>query len=191
MSVNVAVLVSGSGTLLQAILDNQDGHYRVSLVAADKECPALDRARRAGIKTEVVPMQPDRAAWNAQLADAVAATEPDLVVSAGFMRILGAPFLARFAGKTINTHPSLLPAFPGADAVSDALAYGVKVTGCTVHYVDEGMDTGEIIAQQAISIEDGEKKDELHERIKQAERSQIVALLRTVKPAAENGKVTF
>ena len=191
VSVNVAVLVSGSGTLLQAILDNQDGHYRVSLVVADKECPALDRARRAGVPTEVVAMQPNRAAWNARLAEVVGSVSPDLVVSAGFMRILGEAFLSRFEGKTINTHPSLLPAFPGADAVGDAMDYGVKVTGCTVHYVDAGMDTGEIIAQRAVEIQDGETQDALHERIKQAERNQIVNLLRKATPAKNNGKVTF
>lgn len=183
--------MSGSGTLLQAILDNQDGHYRVNLVVADKECPALDRARNAGIPAKVVAMQADREAWNAQLADTVAACHPDLVVSAGFMRILGEAFLTRFEGKTVNTHPSLLPAFPGANAVGDAMSYGVKVTGCTVHYVDAGMDTGEIIAQRAVEVYDGDTQDTLHERIKQAERSQIVELLHKATPANDNGKVTF
>lgn len=191
------VLVSGTGTLLQAILDSQPtagaGGYRVALVVADKECMALDRARRAGVETAVVEMEPDRGAWNARLAETVAAAHPDLVVSAGFMRILGPEFLERFQGRTINTHPSLLPAFPGADAVGDALEYGVKVTGCTVHYVDAGVDTGEIIAQRAIAVEDGDTKESLHERIKQAEREQIVALLGRAQLHQEtgNGKVTF
>lgn len=194
--VPLVVLVSGSGTLLQAILDNQadeSSRYRVDLVVADKQCPALERAERAGVRTAVVEMQPDREAWNVALADTVASAEPALVVSAGFMRILGEPFLKRFAGRTINTHPSLLPAFPGADAVGDAMAYGVKVTGCTVHYVDQGMDTGEIIAQRAVAVEEGDNKDSLHERIKQAEREQIVDLLNRATPAHENGngKVTF
>lgn len=194
--VPLVVLVSGSGTLLQAILDNQadkTSRYRVDLVVADKQCPALERAERAGVRTAVVEMQADREAWNLALADTVASAEPALVVSAGFMRILGEPFLERFAGRTINTHPSLLPAFPGADAVGDAMAYGVKVTGCTVHYVDHGVDTGEIIAQRAVAVEDGDNKDSLHERIKQAEREQIVDLLNRATPAHENGngKVTF
>lgn len=193
----LVVLVSGTGTLLQAILDNQptsgDGGYRVTLVVADKECPALERARRAGVEAAVVEMDADRGAWNARLAETVAAAHPDLLVSAGFMRILGPEFLERFQGRTINTHPSLLPAFPGADAVGDALAYGVKVTGCTVHYVDAGVDTGEIIAQQAVAVEDGDTKASLHERIKQAEREQIVALLGRTQLHQEtgNGKVTF
>lgn len=187
------VLVSGSGTLLQSILDHQDDSYRVALVVADKHCPALERAHAAGVPTAVVEMASDREAWNRDLAQAVGSAEVDrevdLVVSAGFMRILGAQFLEQFGGRTINTHPSLLPAFPGAHAVADALAYGVKVTGCTVHYVDAGMDTGEIIAQRAIEVRDGETQDELHERIKQAEREQIVALLRRAQ--RHNGKVTF
>lgn len=186
----IVVLVSGSGTLLQAILDNQDDYYRVKLVVADKPCPALQRAERAGVPSAVVGMREDRAAWNAELARVVGEAAPALVVSAGFMRILGPAFLAEFAGRTINTHPSLLPAFPGANAVGDAMAYGVKVTGCTVHYVDAGMDTGEIIAQRAIEVREGESQDDLHERIKQVEREQIVDLLRKAT-YERNGKVTF
>ena len=119
----------------------------------------------------------------------MAKAQPDVVVSAGFMRILGSAFLAEFEGRTINTHPSLLPAFPGAHAVEDALEYGVKVTGCTVHYVDAGMDTGEIIAQRAVRIQEGDTKSTLHERIKQAEREQIVGLLRGA--TIFDGKVLF
>ncbi|GAA1172205.1 phosphoribosylglycinamide formyltransferase [Corynebacterium glaucum] len=189
MTTLITVLVSGSGTLLQAILDNQSEAYRVALVVADKPCPALERAERVGVPTRVVALGADRGAWDEKLAQAVAAGNPDLVVSAGFMRILGQAFLDRFQGKTVNTHPSLLPAFPGADAVGDALAYGVKVTGCTVHFVDAGVDTGEIIAQRAIRVEDGDTKDTLHERIKQAEREQIVGLLASAR--LDNGKVTF
>lgn len=188
------ILVSGTGTLLQAILDNQGDEYRVGLVVADKECPALARAERAGVATSVVALESDRGAWDTRLADTVAAARPDLVVSAGFIRILGPGFLERFQGRTINTHPSLLPAFPGANAVGDALAYGVKVTGCTVHYVDAGVDTGEIIAQRPVLVRDGDTKDSLHERIKQAEREQIVDLLRRAQPqrgpASETGRET-
>ena len=145
-ALSIVVLVSGSGTLLQAILDHQGPSYEVVGVVADKHCAAIERATRVGVHSAVVAMGTDRAAWNEQLAQRVADAQPDLVVSAGFMRILGPQFLARFQGRTINTHPSLLPAFPGADAVGEALAYGVKVTGCTVHYVDAGVDTGEILS---------------------------------------------
>ena len=130
--ISVAVLVSGSGTLLQAILDSR-GTYSVDLVVADVECPALDRARKAGIRTEVVQLGGDRNEWNVRLRDTVASVNPDVVVSAGFMKIVGEGFLERFEGALINTHPALLPAFPGAHAVRDALAYGVKVTLSLIH----------------------------------------------------------
>lgn len=176
----IVVLVSGTGTLLQAILDHQDSHYRVCAVIADKECPALRRAQRAEVPTSVVELGEDREAWNVALVRAVSEVEPDLVVSAGFMKILGATFLSFFQGRTINTHPALLPAFPGAHAVRDALAYGVKVTGSTVHLVDEGVDTGRIIAQRPVRVEPGDDEDTLHERIKKEERELIVAVLRGI-----------
>ncbi|WP_219910447.1 MULTISPECIES: phosphoribosylglycinamide formyltransferase [Corynebacterium] len=186
---SVAVLVSGIGTLLKAILDGQENRYRVDLVVADQICPGIQRAKNAGIRTAVVPMEANRNDWNDKLVAAVAAVEPDVVVSAGFMRILGPAFLEQFEGRTINTHPSLLPSFPGAHAVKDALDYGVKVTGCTVHYVDSGLDSGEIIAQRAIDVEAGDTEAELHERIKKAEREQIVELLQ--KADIVNGKAVF
>lgn len=186
---SVAVLVSGTGTLLKAILDNQKDRYRVDIVVADQICPGIQRAKNAGIRTAVVPMEPNRVAWNEKLTAAVAAVEPDVVVSAGFLRILGPAFLQEFEGRTINAHPSLLPAFPGAHAVRDALDYGVKVTGCTVHYVDRGVDTGRIIAQRPVVIQEGDTKATLHERIKQEEREQIVELLHNV--SIENGKAVF
>jgi len=188
-ALSIVVLVSGSGTLLQAILDHQAPSYRVAGVVADNHCEAVDRATRAGVRAAVVELGAGRAGWNEQLAQRVEALQPDLVVSAGFMRILGPQFLARFHGRTINTHPSLLPAFPGADAVGEALAYGVKVTGCTVHYVDAGIDTGEIIAQRAVEVQPSDTKETLHERIKQTERQQIVQLLTHAQ--ASDGKVTF
>ena len=184
---SVAVLVSGSGTLLQAILDNQ-GAYRVDRVVADVECPGLDRARKAGVRTEVVPLEGDREEWNRRLADAVG--DPDLVVSAGFMKIVGEAFLERFEGRLINTHPALLPAFPGAHAVRDALAYGVKVTGTTVHYIDAGVDTGEIIAQRAVDVRAGETEEDLHERIKELERALIVDTLNRAETST-TGQVEF
>lgn len=184
---SVAVLVSGSGTLLQAILDHQ-GSYRVDLVVADVECLALDRARKAGVRTQVVPLEGDRDEWNRRLAESVG--DPDIVVSAGFMKIVGEAFLARFEGRLINTHPALLPSFPGAHAVRDALAYGVKITGTTVHYIDTGVDTGEIIAQRAVDVRAGETEEELHERIKEVERALIVDTLNRADTST-TGKVEF
>ncbi|MFC7617822.1 phosphoribosylglycinamide formyltransferase [Actinokineospora soli] len=171
----VVVLVSGSGTLLQALLDELPG--LVVAVGADRKAIAgLERAERAGLPTFTVRLRDhaDRDAWDAALADAVAAHEPDLVVSAGFMKILGPAFLARFGGRIVNTHPALLPAFPGAHAVADALAHGVKVTGSTVHLVDGGVDTGPIIAQEAVAVLPGEDEAALHERIKVVERRLLV-----------------
>ncbi|GAA4443635.1 phosphoribosylglycinamide formyltransferase [Actinokineospora soli] len=167
--------MSGSGTLLQALLDELPG--LVVAVGADRKAIAgLERAERAGLPTFTVRLRDhaDRDAWDAALADAVAAHEPDLVVSAGFMKILGPAFLARFGGRIVNTHPALLPAFPGAHAVADALAHGVKVTGSTVHLVDGGVDTGPIIAQEAVAVLPGEDEAALHERIKVVERRLLV-----------------
>lgn len=188
---NIVVLVSGSGTLLQAVLDAQDDSFTVTLVVADKPCPALDRARAAGIDTRVVEMTADRDSWNATLADVVGEGSPDLIVSAGFMKILGAAFLARFGGRIINTHPALLPSFPGAHGVRDALAYGVKVTGSTVHFVDEGVDTGPVIAQEAVEVAPDDTEGSLHERIKQVERKLIVSVLRRAQIDRATGEVQF
>jgi formyltetrahydrofolate-dependent phosphoribosylglycinamide formyltransferase len=179
----VVVLVSGSGTLLQAVLDaSADPAYPVRVVAvgADRaNIEGLARAERAGLPAFVTRLadHPDRDAWDKALTEAVAAHEPDLVVSAGFMKILGATFLDRFAGRVVNTHPALLPAFPGAHAVADALAHGVKVTGATVHLVDSGVDTGPIIAQHAVSVAPGEDVSALHERIKVVERRLLVDVI--------------
>ena len=185
----LTTLVSGSGTLLQALLDNQDDNYAVELVVSDRDCPALERARDAGVATAVVPMLDDRAQWDEQLAASVG--PPDLIVSAGFMKILGPSFVQKFSGRLINTHPALLPSFPGAHAVRDALDYGVKVTGSTVHYVDEGVDTGPIIAQRAVDIRADDSEDELHERIKKVERESLVALLRSAEIEQTSRKVVF
>lgn len=190
---SIVVLASGSGTLLQSIIDHQ-GSYAVSAVVTDVECAALGRAEEAGITTATVPLKEDRDQWNSTLADTVDSYAPDLVVSAGFMKILGPGFLARYEGRVINTHPALLPAFPGAHAVRDALAYGVKVTGSTVHYVDEGVDTGPIIAQEPVRILPGESEADLHERIKQVERKLIVTVLDSatvVMGAGTSRKVQF
>ncbi|MFI9721464.1 phosphoribosylglycinamide formyltransferase [Streptomyces sp. NPDC052396] len=181
----LVVLVSGSGTNLQALLDamaaDPEGFgARVVAVGADREGIAgLDRARRAGLPTFVCRVQdhPTREAWDAALAEATAEYQPDLVISAGFMKIVGKEFLARFGGRVINTHPALLPSFPGAHAVRDALAYGVKVTGCTVHFVDDGVDTGPIAAQGTVEIRDEDDEAALHERIKEVERRLLVEVV--------------
>ncbi|AJE85113.1 MULTISPECIES: phosphoribosylglycinamide formyltransferase [Streptomyces] len=185
----LVVLVSGSGTNLQALLDaiEADGAeaYGAEIVAvgADREgIVGLERARAAGLPTFVcrVGDHATRADWDAALAEATAAHEPDLVVSAGFMKIVGKEFLARFGGRFVNTHPALLPSFPGAHGVRDALAYGARVTGCTVHFVDDGVDTGPIIAQGVVEVveEDTEEGEAaLHERIKEVERALLVEVV--------------
>ncbi|GAB3939048.1 phosphoribosylglycinamide formyltransferase [Corynebacterium tapiri] len=188
---SIVVLVSGSGTLLQAILDAQGESYRVTHVIADKECPALERARRAGVGTSVVALEGDRGQWDEQLARSVEKQTPDVVVSAGFMRILGPAFLKAFEGRTINTHPALLPSFPGAHGVRDALNYGVKVTGSTVHYVDAGVDSGAIIAQEPVRIDRNDDEGSLHEKIKRVERRLIVEVLRSADIDTTTGKVNF
>ncbi|WP_089949184.1 phosphoribosylglycinamide formyltransferase [Lentzea xinjiangensis] len=173
----VVVLVSGSGTLMQALLDATDLPIEVVAVGADREnIEGLKRAERAGVPHFAVKLRDhaDRASWDAALTEAVASFRPDLVVSAGFMKIIGERFLARFGGRMINTHPALLPAFPGAHGVRDALAYGVRVTGSTVHLVDAGVDTGPILAQEAVVVEPGDTEETLHERIKVVERRLLV-----------------
>lgn len=174
----IVVLVSGSGTNLQALIDAaSDPAYgvRILAVGADRDGIAgLARAERAGIPTFVcrVGDHADRDAWDAALADAISAHDPVLVVSAGFMKLLGPKVLGRHT--VVNTHPALLPAFPGAHAVRDALAYGARVTGCTVHVVDAGVDTGPVLAQTPVAIEEGDTEESLHERIKSVERTLLV-----------------
>ncbi|RZQ62911.1 phosphoribosylglycinamide formyltransferase [Amycolatopsis suaedae] len=176
----VVVLASGSGTLLQALLDATAGDgFPASVVAVGTDragVAALDRAEQAGIPSFTVRIgdHPGRPEWNTALADAVAAHRPDLVVSAGFMKILGQPFLDRFPNRVINTHPALLPSFAGAHAVPETLAAGVKVTGSTVHFVDAGVDTGPIIAQEPVPVEPDDDEASLHERIKAVERRLLV-----------------
>jgi len=179
----VVVLVSGTGSNLAALLrahaEPSYGARVVAVVSDTAEAGGLAIARDARIPTAVVAPGdfPDRAAWDAALAEAVAVFSPDLVVSAGFMRILGAHFLKRFGGRTINTHPALLPSFPGCHAVRDALARGVKVTGCTVHLVDAGVDTGPILAQENVPVLPSDTEATLHERIKTVERQLLVSVV--------------
>ncbi|ORV82982.1 phosphoribosylglycinamide formyltransferase [Mycobacterium interjectum] len=174
----VVVLASGTGSLLGSLIEAAAGDYpaRVVAVGVDRECRATEVAAAASLPTFTVRLgdYADRAAWDAAITEATAAHSPDLIVSAGFMKILGPQFLSRFCGRILNTHPALLPAFAGAHAVPDALAYGVKVTGCTVHLVDAGMDTGPILAQEPIAVLDGDTEETLHERIKVVERRLLV-----------------
>lgn len=191
---SIAVLASGAGTLLQALIESAVRDHIVAVGSDVPDAPALSKARAAGIETFVVPVDADREQWNRDLVARLATYETDLVVCAGFMRILGPATLAAYPGRIINSHPALLPAFPGAHAVADALAYGVKVTGCTIHVVDSGVDTGPIVAQQAIVVEENDDAHSLQERIKQVERVLLVDVVERilVSGLSINGRsVTF
>ncbi|HEX5511554.1 MAG TPA: phosphoribosylglycinamide formyltransferase [Actinomycetales bacterium] len=176
----LVVLVSGSGTNLQALLDaTQDPGFGATVVAvgADRAgIEGLTRAERAGVPTFVEKLgdYPDRLSWDRALTKAVEAYDPDLVVLAGFMKLCGADFLARFGGRTLNTHPALSPSFPGTRGPADALEYGVKVTGCTLFLVDAGVDTGAIVAQRSVDVLNDDTTETLHERIKTVERGMLV-----------------
>lgn len=175
----MVVLLSGSGSLLQSLLDAiEAGEVAAQVVAVGSDradAQGLQRATDAGIATFVHPYVKgaDREAWDRELTERVAEHAPDLVVSAGFMKLVGAAFLARHGGAMINTHPALLPSFPGMHGPRDALAYGVKVTGATVFMVDEGVDTGTILAQRAVAVSQEDSVESLHERIKVAERALL------------------
>lgn len=191
----VVVLVSGGGTNLQALIDaSADPSYpaRVVAVGADRDgIEGLARADRAGIPTFVCRVQdhPTRAEWDAALTSLVAAYEPVLVVSAGFMRLAGETFLGAFGGRYVNTHPALLPSFPGMHGARDALDHGVKVTGATLFVVDAGVDTGPIVAQTAVAVQDDDTVETLHERIKTAERTMLVDCVgRMVRGFTLNGR---
>jgi phosphoribosylglycinamide formyltransferase 1 len=186
----VVVLVSGSGTLLQALLDAAaEPGYPAAVVAVGADRTGIEglaRAERAGVPTFAMRVadHADRAGWDAAFTGAVAEHRPDLVVSAGFLKILGPAFLAGVGTPVLNTHPALLPAFPGMHPVADALSYGVKVTGATVHLVDDGVDTGPVLAQSPVAVRAGDTVDALHERIKIEERRLLVA---TVAALARDG----
>lgn len=189
MAFRVVVLISGSGTLLQALIDAvAAGELAVELVAVGSDRPGvrgLDRAAAAGIPSFVHPLATgaDRDAWDAGLTALVAGYRPDLVVSAGFMKLLGPAFLEQFGGRTINTHPALLPSFPGMHGPRDALAHGVKVSGATVFLVDAGVDTGRILAQAAVDVREDDTVETLHERIKVVERALLVHTVRLLAQA--------
>jgi phosphoribosylglycinamide formyltransferase-1 len=183
----VAVLVSGSGTNLQALLDAAEkkelGPADVVCVVSNVEkAKALDRARAHGVEALFIDHRafPDRASFDAALESTLSSRNVDLVVLAGFMRLLTTAFLGPFRDRVVNVHPSLLPAFPGAHAVRDALAYGVRITGCTVHFVDEGTDTGPIIMQEPVAVETGEDESALHARIQKHEHALLVSAVRAI-----------
>jgi phosphoribosylglycinamide formyltransferase 1 len=181
MNARLVVLVSGEGTNLQALIDaSADPDYgaTVAAVGADRgNIGALDRAAKASIPSFTLRVSGfgSREEWDRALTANCARYEPDLIVCAGFMKLVGTAFLARFAGRCLNTHPALLPSFPGMHGVKEALEYGVKVTGCTVFLVDEGVDAGPVLAQAAVPVLDNDDEKTLHERIKVAERALLVA----------------
>jgi phosphoribosylglycinamide formyltransferase-1 len=183
--VKLAVLASGAGSNLQAILDTVHGREGIEVVAVASNvpsAPALARAGRAGVATEVFPLEryPDRAARDAALADWIAGRGARLVVLAGWMELLSPGFLARFPQAIVNVHPALLPAFPGLGAVEQALAYGVRVYGVTVHFVDEGVDTGPIILQRAVELPDARTPAEVLERLRPIEHELLPAAIRLI-----------
>jgi phosphoribosylglycinamide formyltransferase 1 len=181
MNARLVVLVSGEGTNLQALIDAGAGpDYGATVVAvgADRDnIGALDRAAKSNISAFTLKVRDfgSREEWDQALTAESARYEPDLIVCAGFMKLVGTAFLARFAGRCLNTHPTLLPSFPGMHGVKEALEYGVKVTGCTVFMVDEGVDAGPVLAQAAVPVLDDDDEKTLHERIKVAERALLVA----------------
>ncbi|WP_157975576.1 phosphoribosylglycinamide formyltransferase [Brachybacterium sp. YJGR34] len=186
----IVVLISGTGSNLAALLTAagaEDCPYRIVAVIADREASGLDHARAARIPTEMVRLadHEDRAAWDRALAEAVSRHAPELVVLAGFMKLIGPPLLEDYAGRLINTHPALLPSFPGAHGVRDALAHGVKITGASVIEVDPGIDTGRILAQVAVEVREDDTEDTLHERIKAVEQPLLVDVVRRLTAAPE------
>lgn len=173
----LVLLASGNGSLAQALID---ARFDIAgLVTDNPSAQVIERAKVTNIDCKIIPFQSPRAVWDREIEDAVAQLNPDLVVSVGFMRILSNSFVKRF--KVINSHPALLPNFPGAHAVRDALSAGVKETGCTIHWVDEGVDTGEIIAQSKVEILPNDDVSTLHERIKVIERELIVETIRKLE----------
>lgn len=180
MTARLVVLVSGEGTNLQALIDAcADPGYGASVVAVGADRPAigaLDRASRHGIGSFVRRVRdfPDRSSWDLDITGVVASHEPDLIVLAGFMKLVGKSFLDSFGGRCVNTHPALLPSFPGMHGPRDALEYGVKVSGCTVFVVDEGVDAGPIVGQACVPVLEDDDEAALHERIKVAERALLV-----------------
>jgi phosphoribosylglycinamide formyltransferase-1 len=179
----IVILASGSGSLAQAIFDAQLEADIVAVISDQPDAAVLDRAHKARIETFTIPMLPDRTEWDRELETLIAALKPDLVVSAGFMRILSERITNKF--KIINSHPALLPLYPGAHAVRDALTAGATETGTTIHWVDAGVDTGKVIAQERVEILPEDTEESLHERIKIVERGLIVATIAELLPTLE------
>jgi phosphoribosylglycinamide formyltransferase 1 len=184
---NVGVLVSGSGTNLQALIDrgtrNELGPARLTVVGCNvPDCPALSRARLAGLPTFIVDHRdhPERPTFDRALVDALRAHQVDLVVLAGFMRVLSGELLDAFPGRVINIHPSLLPAFPGVHAQRQAYEAGVRIAGCTIHFVDRGVDTGPIIAQAAVLVHDEDDADAVRARILAEEHRLLPSVVRAI-----------
>jgi phosphoribosylglycinamide formyltransferase-1 len=187
----VAVLLSGTGSLCATLLAAADDPaYPATVVAVGSDRPAagLEHARRRGVPTFTCALgdHPDRASWDRALAAELLAHDPDLVVSAGFMKLVGPAVLEAFGGRLINTHPALLPAFPGAHAVRDALAAGVRTTGATVHMVDAGLDTGPVLTQREVEVRPDDDEARLHERIKDVERVLLVETVAQLVPTLMN-----
>ncbi len=184
----IVILASGTGSLAQAIIDSvASGDLEVEIVGVISDQPdamVLQRAAKSEIKTFIVPMKANRSDWDRDLSTLVESLKPDLVVSAGFMRILAPDFVSHF--RVINSHPALLPNFPGAHAVRDALSAGATQTGATIHWVDKGVDTGKVIAQVRVDISSDDTQESLHERIKIQERGLIVATIRSLIPGLES-----
>ena len=178
----LVILASGNGSIAQSIIDAVSSKaldaQLVGLICDQENAQVLERAKSAGIPEFLIPMKSDRKLWDSEVIDALTELSPDLVVSAGFMRILSRQCVESF--KIVNSHPALLPLFPGAHAVRDALAAGSKETGTTIHWVDAGIDTGQIIAQESVAINAGDTEESLHERIKIAERRLFVATLQSL-----------
>jgi len=171
----VVILASGSGTLARAIFAAEKGYQIIALICDQPAAKVISIATEFNIKVELLELIGDRTKWDQELLSLVRKYQPDLVVSAGFMRILAPQFVQTF--KVINSHPALLPLFPGAHAVRDTLAAGAKETGTTIHWVDEGVDTGEVIAQERLEIRSTDTEESLHERIKVIERGLIVVTI--------------
>ena len=182
MSPRIIVLASGTGSLFRSLLGSQVSDYIVALITDVPNCGAVGIAQEAGIPVISVPLTEysSRVEWDQALLDRVNELEPDLLVTAGFMRILSETFVESYPNRIVNSHPALLPLFPGAHAVRDALAANVTTTGCTIHFVDAGVDTGPIIAQQSIEVQPGESEEHLHERIKVVERELLPRTINTV-----------
>jgi phosphoribosylglycinamide formyltransferase-1 len=187
--VKVAVLASGAGTNLQALIDSVHGRDGISIVAVASDKPdaaALRRATDAGVATEVFPAASfaDRAERDRTMADWLQGRGAELVVLAGYMQLVSRDFLGAFPGAVINVHPALLPAFPGLNAIEQALAYGVKIFGVTVHFVDEGVDTGPVILQSAISLPNARDPDDVHDALRPLEHDLLPRAVRLIARGA-------